>query len=90
MAPDAPFGKGWLLDALAGEVTLLAIGAAPPKVSLKALRVPVNRHVADRYLGRAKSAFYLIRPDAVIAARWLKASGRRIEAAAKALWEGSP
>lgn len=90
VAPDAPFGKGWLLDALGGEVALLAIGAAPPKVSLKALRVPVNRHVADRYLGRAKSAFYLIRPDGVIAARWLKASGKSIEAAAKALWEGSP
>ena len=67
-APDASLGDGWLVDALQGRFTLLAFGDAPhgelPLVSL-----PAGGIAAERYAARPGSV-YLIRPDAVVAARW--------------------
>ena len=75
-APDAPVGDGWLLDRLGNGFQLLAIGAdAPPAfdvdgLSVETLALPVTPELQDRYLGSAPSAFYLMRPDQHVAARW--------------------
>ncbi|MDH3263857.1 MAG: FAD-dependent monooxygenase, partial [Paracoccaceae bacterium] len=87
VAPDAPQGKGWLTEALGSEVTLLAIGTEPPATRLSSLKAELNDAVAARYLGDAGQALYLIRPDQVVAARWVSAGVEEIEAAETALWE---
>lgn len=79
-AVDAPAGAGWLLDRLTAGFHLLTIdaeapeelefdGIALPQIALSA-RDDKDRFLADRYLGRAKSAVYLIRPDQHVAARF--------------------
>jgi 3-(3-hydroxy-phenyl)propionate hydroxylase len=87
VAPDAPQGKGWLTEALGSELTLLAIGTEAPATRLRSLKAELNEAVAARYLGDAGQALYLIRPDQVVAARWLTARAEEIEAAEAALWE---
>ncbi len=76
--PDAPVDGGWLLKRLGGEFTLLAIDAEIPEtfsahgIALKTLWLSAdeNRPLAERYLGKAATAVYLIRPDQHVAARW--------------------
>ena len=78
--PDGPIGDGFLLPALGGGFTVLTIDAdAPDAVTedgVTAKRVAVSAAddasgaLADRYLGDAKSAVYLIRPDQHVVARW--------------------
>lgn len=75
--PDAPLPNGFLLDRLRG-FTLLAIDADAPariddQVEVRRLSIPeedVGSELADRYLGEAPGAVYLIRPDQHVAARW--------------------
>jgi 3-(3-hydroxy-phenyl)propionate hydroxylase len=77
-AIDAPVGKGWLLDQLGDKFQLLAIGAEVPDtlevdgISVTTLRIApdASPQFAARYLGDAKSAVYLMRPDQHVAARW--------------------
>ncbi|NBB96589.1 MAG: FAD-dependent oxidoreductase [Alphaproteobacteria bacterium] len=77
--PDAPVPGGWLLDQTGGDFCLLWVnGAAPPDlpqtpVPLRVLQIdPAQAPVlAQRYLGDAPRAAYLLRPDQHIAARWL-------------------
>ncbi|GAA0297589.1 FAD-dependent oxidoreductase [Rhodovulum strictum] len=91
VAPDAPQGEGWLLTALGRGVVLLAVNCEPPTgLDLPVLVAEVNDLVAERYLGRAGRALYLVRPDQVIAARWVEADARQIRKALAALWEGRP
>lgn len=71
-APDAPLGDGWLSEQLHGEFTLLAVGQAPDFEG-RVLSLPAEGVAAQRYAG----GVYLIRPDAVVAARW-----QRFDAAA--------
>ncbi len=76
--PDAPVGTDWLLRLIGGDFGLLAIDADVPEnfaahgIALKTLAVSAkeNRALEERYLGGAKSAVYLIRPDQHVAARW--------------------
>jgi 3-(3-hydroxy-phenyl)propionate hydroxylase len=74
--PDAPVGQGWLLPHLGQGFTLLTIGLdAPESVMAHGLAVPrlslgATPELAARYLGDAKGAVYLIRPDQHVAARW--------------------
>ena len=76
--PDAPLPDGWLLDQTGGAFCLLWVnGAAPPDlpqtpVPLRVLHIdPAQAPVlAQRYLGDAPRAAYLLRPDQHIAARW--------------------
>ncbi len=76
--PDAPVGTGWLLRLIGGDFTLLAIDADIPEafaahgIAPKVLPVSAKENAAlgERYLGGAKSAVYLIRPDQHVAARW--------------------
>jgi 3-(3-hydroxy-phenyl)propionate hydroxylase len=88
VAPDAPLADGWLIDRLGRESLLLAIGQAAPMVpGLKTLSLPATPEITARYLGQAKAALYLIRPDQIIAARWTQAQPAAIAKAAAAIWE---
>lgn len=88
VAPDAPQGEGWLLDALGGRFVLVAFGEAPELPGLPVLRPERNPAVIRRWLGPAETALYLVRPDQVIAARWVSASGEAVAAALAAAMEG--
>ena len=72
--PDAPLGGGYLLDHLAGQFTVLAIGTEAPSlegaVAMHIGQAEISAELRERYLGNAPSAVYLIRPDQHIAARW--------------------
>lgn len=89
VAPDAPCGNGWLNAALAGKVTLLAIGQdAPQAAGSHPMQVKTDDFIRARYLGDQTRALYLVRPDQVIAARWVTEDTAEIEAAVQAIWEG--
>lgn len=89
VAPDAPQGQGWLMDALGGEPVLLCLNAeAPMGVEARPTVIEVNDFVRARYLGQARSGLYLIRPDQVVAARWTEADAATINSAITAMWEG--
>ncbi len=78
--PDAPLREGFLLSRLGNDFTILAIGTDAPdgieEDGVFARRVAVSAAddrdgaLAERYLGEADSAVYLIRPDQHVAARW--------------------
>ncbi len=78
--PDAPLGEGYLLDRLGGEFTILAIDTRAPErlvergIAARGLvleaAADASGALAERYLGTAASAVYLIRPDQHVAARW--------------------
>ena len=78
--PDAPLGNRFLLNALGGGFAILTVDAdAPDSVvedGVTATRVAISAGddpsgaLADRYLGAAKSAVYLVRPDQHVVARW--------------------
>ena len=77
---DAPLAQGHLLEKLGDRFVLLAINATAPE-QLEVSGMPVDcifvssdedatGALAQRYLGDAQSAVYLIRPDQHVAARW--------------------
>jgi 3-(3-hydroxy-phenyl)propionate hydroxylase len=78
--PDAPLGNGFILGQLGGGFTLLCLNTDAPDgsmidaVPLRCLSVSTGNDpsgiLAERYLGRAPQAVYLIRPDQHVAARW--------------------
>lgn len=76
--PNAPVPGGWLLDQTGGDFCLLWVNGAPPPdlpqvaVPLRVVHIdPVQAPlVAQRYLGCAPRAAYLLRPDQHVAARW--------------------
>ncbi len=78
--PDAPLGNGFLLERLGGQFALLTVDAdAPETVEIDGMtlhRIALSASedgtgaLAERYLGDAASAVYLIRPDQHVAARW--------------------
>lgn len=78
--PDAPLGNGFLLSHLGGGFRLLAIDTESPDlieedgISARRIRVSAGDDktgtLAARYLGDARAAVYLIRPDQHVAARW--------------------
>lgn len=86
VAPDAPLPAGWLIDRLGGRPVLLSIGQAAPALGIETLDLPVTPEIQARYLGDADRALYLVRPDQIVAARWVKPSAEAITAAADAIW----
>ncbi len=75
--PDAPLGDGFLLDQLGGGFTLLAIGTrCPDSLEVDGIHVSTlavahgSGALGERYLGQAKTAVYLVRPDQHVVARW--------------------
>lgn len=89
VAPDAPIENDWLTEALGGDFVLLALGATPPDVTgVRILTPTVTDTLRKRYLGDQPHALYLIRPDQVVAARWISGTKADVEAALAAAWEG--
>ena len=87
VAPDAPLGEGWLLEALGRDFVVLTLGQDATAVpGARSLTPAVNDHLRRRYLGDQAQAIYLIRPDQVVAARWISASADEIAAAMAAAW----
>jgi len=90
-AVDAKLGETYLLDRLSSGFTLLCIDAAAPDVrdvdgvpvTSLGLTARNNPFLAERYLGTAQSAVYLIRPDQHIAARWPTAAADDVAAAVR-------
>jgi 3-(3-hydroxy-phenyl)propionate hydroxylase len=90
-AVDAPVGDGWLIDRLGGRFQLLTIdAAAPDTLDVEGLAVErlalsagedASGALAGRYLGTAKSAVYLLRPDQHVAARWQHFDAAAVRAA---------
>ena len=89
---DAPLSDGFLLNKFRGEFTLLAINTPAPNlndvdgVPVEILALSTDSDdptgaIAERYLGTAPQAVYLIRPDQHVAARWDKASVAEIQSA---------
>jgi 3-(3-hydroxy-phenyl)propionate hydroxylase len=89
--PDAPVGEGFLLSRLGGGFALLTVDADAPEMveedGVAAGRVAVSAAddpggaLAQRYLGAAGSAVYLIRPDQHVAARWDRFDAAAVRAA---------
>ena len=89
-APDAELAGGWLLGRLGGRFQLLTIDAeAPDRIDVGGITVErvalaakddASGALAERYLGTAKSAVYLIRPDQHVAARWTSFDRAAVEA----------
>ena len=75
--PDAPMGEDFLLSDLGDDFVLLGINAVVPEtleesgISIRSRMVSTsgNPELAERYLGEAASAVYLIRPDQHVALR---------------------
>ena len=78
--PDAPLQEGYLLGRLGNEFVILGINVDVPTtitedgVTTRNVAITMDDDptgaLAERYLGEAKSAVYLIRPDQHVAARW--------------------
>ena len=74
--PDAPVGDGFLLDKLGDAFTLLTINTDAHQaleidgVTVTTLALELSEMLADRFLGPATQAVYLIRPDQHVIARW--------------------
>ena len=78
--PDAPLNDGFLLSQLGNDFIILTVNADAPEnleeESVVARRLEISSSddptgaLAERYLGGAASAVYLIRPDQHVAARW--------------------
>ena len=89
--PDAPLGDGYLLDRLGGAFVLLTIDAAPPEaIEVDGIAACAwsrwrpdepSGALAERYLGEAPAAVYLIRPDQHVAARWTSLDEAAVRAA---------
>ncbi|MFH1796980.1 MAG: FAD-dependent oxidoreductase [Pseudomonadota bacterium] len=86
---DAPVAGKWLLELLGGRFQLMTIDADAPdridvdgiEVTRLALSAGGNAELADRYLGDAKAAVYLMRPDQHVAARWAHFDERAVREA---------
>ncbi|WP_439124663.1 FAD-dependent oxidoreductase [Marivita sp.] len=74
--PDAPVANEYVLDHLGGAFVLLGLGVDVPDsveidgIMLRGIKLDPGGALADRYLGSAHQAVYLIRPDQHVAARW--------------------
>ncbi len=91
VAPDAPIGAGWLLDQLGGEPTLLILGESSGQFAgLRQVRADVTPEVRERYLGDLNRAYYLIRPDQIIAGRWVDLDPDRVQSAIDDIWGKRP
>ena len=88
VAPDAPQGDGWLLGDLGGEVVVMTLGIEMADLRGAAVITPaMNPMLRARYLGDAPSAIYVIRPDQIVAERWVSAELDTVQAAIDAIWE---
>lgn len=78
--PDAPYQGGYLLSHLGGTFKILALNTkCPDSIEIDGMTISTigactkeagHHALADRYLGDAQRAVYLIRPDQHVVARW--------------------
>ena len=78
--PDAPYQGEYLLSHLGGTFTLLALNTkCPEDIKIDGFTISTigactkeaaHHALAERYLGDAQQAVYLIRPDQHVVARW--------------------
>ena len=91
--PDAPVGEGWLLDQVGGKFTLLCVDmppqTAPDGIEVLSVSTDGAPLLAERFLGKARSAVSLIRPDQHVAARWTVADQTAIVTAYAAAMGGT-
>ncbi|CTQ51452.1 FAD-dependent oxidoreductase [Jannaschia donghaensis] len=92
-ASDVSLGDSHLLERFGSDFTLLAIGgpAAPVDGCKLVALSPADDEsgaLADRYLGDAGAAVYLIRPDHHIAARWPAFDAKTVTTAIRAALGG--
>ncbi|MEL6235453.1 MAG: FAD-dependent oxidoreductase [Pseudomonadota bacterium] len=94
-ASDAPTELGWLLDQLGGGFQILALNMAVEAVrvgEVEATPLPLSTEgwplLAERYLGDAPAAVYLMRPDQHVAARWQHFDAQAVAAALSAALGG--
>lgn len=89
VCPDAPDGTGFLLDGLQG-LSLLAVNCDVPPSDVPVISVDAapGSVLAERLLGTAPQAVYLIRPDQHVAARWPAYDGPAVKAATATLFGG--
>ncbi|WP_299831053.1 FAD-dependent oxidoreductase [uncultured Roseobacter sp.] len=88
-AVDATLGENHLLDHLSDGFTLLCIDAPAPDVERVdgvplthlSLSAEGNPLLAERYLGDAEGAVYLLRPDQHVVARWPAVSADEVRVA---------
>jgi 3-(3-hydroxy-phenyl)propionate hydroxylase len=91
---DAALDRGFLLDLLPGQFTILAINTAAPdlrnvegvaiaQVNLTTQQNDPQGLLAQRYLGDQAKAIYLIRPDQHVAARWVNCNVAEMRAAVR-------
>lgn len=67
-APDGRFGKGFFVERLQGEFTVVYFGASGPALEYKTLVVERNESLFARY-GVETTATYVFRPDGHVLAR---------------------
>ena len=75
---DAPLDGQWLIERLGGGFQLLTIDADSPDrldvdgIAVERVELGAAGHpeLVERYLGKAASAVYLLRPDQHVVARW--------------------
>ena len=89
--PDTPLGDGFLLDQLSNGFSLLTVNIDAPEgldesgIVIERLALDTGEDksgaLAERYLGDAPTAVYLIRPDHHIVARWSTYDENAIRAA---------
>lgn len=91
VAADARLSDGtWLLTQLAGQATLLCVGTDALAVTGAPCLTPeLTEDLTKRYLGKARRAIYLIRPDQVVAARWTDVADAQIQAEIDMVWTGA-
>jgi 3-(3-hydroxy-phenyl)propionate hydroxylase len=87
VAPDAPLRDDWLQSSLAGQVTLLSIGQGFDDIEGVDIReFEATDYMHSRYLGTSDRALYLIRPDQIVAARWVHAGVQTVAKEVARLW----
>ncbi len=69
---DAPLGKGWLVDRLGRNFTLLTFDAAGTALAGTTLMTVEGEGLARQRYDARPGTTYLIRPDRYVAARWRK------------------
>jgi len=87
VAPDTPVADDWLSKALGGQMVVLALGCDVPEIEgAKVIAPDLNDTLRERYLGEVSNAVYLIRPDQVVAARWLNVDPVAISDTISKIW----
>lgn len=82
VCPDAPNFGGWLLNNVGKNPKLLCFNCEV-SAEIETVSPEINEYTKDRYLGEAECAVYLIRPDQVVAARWVAPDPEAIKSALK-------